>query len=170
MEKVNNAEVRWFSSLLSQNMIPVWFLGLAWFYTSFAPIYEGICTFCALFRYTHRYYLSVPRMCSFDFSLSSVLIWFLDLCYLGIDKETFLQYFPLNGLLGDRLFAQVHLQLWLIYSSTSTCPAKDDFIFIILCKLQRLEMAPVITASLFKMIIHKSSAWIVFYLPNSSYI
>jgi Ca2+-binding EF-hand superfamily protein len=24
----------------------------------------------------------------------------------GIDKETFLQYFPLNGLLGDRLFAQ----------------------------------------------------------------
>ena len=25
----------------------------------------------------------------------------------GIDKETFLQYFPLNGLLGERLFAQV---------------------------------------------------------------
>jgi len=24
----------------------------------------------------------------------------------GIDKETFLQYFPLNGLLGERLFAQ----------------------------------------------------------------
>lgn len=24
----------------------------------------------------------------------------------GVDKETFLQYFPLNGLLGDRLFAQ----------------------------------------------------------------
>ena len=25
----------------------------------------------------------------------------------GIDKETFLQFFPLNGLLGERLFAQV---------------------------------------------------------------
>lgn len=24
----------------------------------------------------------------------------------GIDKDTFLQYFPLNGLLGERLFAQ----------------------------------------------------------------
>jgi Ca2+-binding EF-hand superfamily protein len=24
----------------------------------------------------------------------------------GIDKETFLQYFPLNGLLGERLYAQ----------------------------------------------------------------
>jgi Ca2+-binding EF-hand superfamily protein len=24
----------------------------------------------------------------------------------GIDKETFLQYFPLHGLLGERLFAQ----------------------------------------------------------------
>jgi Ca2+-binding EF-hand superfamily protein len=24
----------------------------------------------------------------------------------GIDKETFLQYFPLSGLLGERLFAQ----------------------------------------------------------------
>jgi Ca2+-binding EF-hand superfamily protein len=24
----------------------------------------------------------------------------------GVDKETFLQYFPLNGLLGERLFAQ----------------------------------------------------------------
>lgn len=24
----------------------------------------------------------------------------------GIDKETFMQYFPLNGLLGDRLFSQ----------------------------------------------------------------
>jgi Ca2+-binding EF-hand superfamily protein len=24
----------------------------------------------------------------------------------GVDKDTFLQYFPLHGLLGDRLFAQ----------------------------------------------------------------
>jgi Ca2+-binding EF-hand superfamily protein len=24
----------------------------------------------------------------------------------GVDKDTFLQYFPLNGLLGERLFAQ----------------------------------------------------------------
>ena len=24
----------------------------------------------------------------------------------GVDKETFLQYFPLNGLLGERLFCQ----------------------------------------------------------------
>lgn len=29
---------------------------------------------------------------------------------LGIDKETFLQYFPLNGLLGERLFAQFDLK------------------------------------------------------------
>jgi Ca2+-binding EF-hand superfamily protein len=28
----------------------------------------------------------------------------------GIDKETFLQYFPLNGLLGERLFAQFDMK------------------------------------------------------------
>lgn len=28
----------------------------------------------------------------------------------GIDKETFLQYFPLHGLLGDRLFAQFDIK------------------------------------------------------------
>jgi hypothetical protein len=28
----------------------------------------------------------------------------------GIDKDTFLQYFPLNGLLGERLFAQFDIR------------------------------------------------------------
>lgn len=28
----------------------------------------------------------------------------------GIDRDTFLQYFPLNGLLGERLFAQFDMK------------------------------------------------------------
>ncbi|KAJ1441172.1 hypothetical protein B484DRAFT_322595 [Ochromonadaceae sp. CCMP2298] len=39
----------------------------------------------------------------------------------GIDKETFLQYFPLNGLLGERLYAQFDT------SSTGSIDF-DDFI------------------------------------------
>ena len=31
-----------------------------------------------------------------------ILFYFI----VGIDKDTFLQYLPLNGLLGERLFAQ----------------------------------------------------------------
>jgi|LauGreSBDMM110SN_4_FD.fasta_scaffold336809_1 Ca2+-binding EF-hand superfamily protein len=39
----------------------------------------------------------------------------------GVDKETFLQYFPLNGLLGERLFAQFN-------KSSTDLINFDDFI------------------------------------------
>lgn len=57
----------------------------AFFEALFSPIINALF----LFRFTNTY---VIRHCRSNGK--------------GIDKDTFLQYFPLHGLLGDRLFAQ----------------------------------------------------------------
>ena len=107
MEKVKNTKRCLFLTAVDTHLVP------------------GLCCALPIFCSSiHRYFHFLrphPTKISYITSASAIVLphlrqhkrphSFLSSSCSGIDKETFLQYFPLNGLLGDRLFAQVHWQL-----------------------------------------------------------